>query len=110
FAWPVKSEKMEGRSVISSAASGLVRTSEIGRSGIRPKMGKHPKCDKGNSCDDFCRGPNQSANLRIDPPPCFQDTGSVGGTSVFSRNPAILRAADMRLSVRCTRGNRDKNR
>src|SRR5579871_418381 len=50
LACPVKSEKREGRRVISSAASGLVSTLEIGRSGIDAKMGKHPGADKGKSC------------------------------------------------------------
>src|SRR5437870_10654227 len=38
LAWPVNSENKDGRSVISSATSGLVRTSEIVRSAITNRM------------------------------------------------------------------------
>jgi hypothetical protein len=40
LAWPVNSEKSEGRNVISRATSGLVNTSEIGLSAIDDENGQ----------------------------------------------------------------------
>src|ERR1700722_8829871 len=45
--WPVNSEKSEGRNVISNAASGFVRTSEITRSAMNHTMRDGRAGDKG---------------------------------------------------------------
>src|SRR5437667_10998786 len=48
FAWPVKSEKRDGRNVSSSATSGLFKV-EIGRSAIGQTMRKPAESDKTES-------------------------------------------------------------
>ena len=46
LAWPVNSENNDGRRVISSAASGFVKTSETARSATGQKMVKWRGSDK----------------------------------------------------------------
>src|SRR5437667_9732034 len=53
FAWPVKSEKRDGRNVSSNAASGLFNV-EIGRSAIALQNARTPNHRQGERADRHC--------------------------------------------------------
>src|SRR5438876_55083 len=53
FAWPVKSEKRDGRNVSSNAASGLFNV-EIGRSAIARQNARMPNQRQGERADRRC--------------------------------------------------------
>src|SRR5713101_5850018 len=62
LAWRVNSEQSDGRSVISSAASGLINTSEIIRSDIVRRMRKETRSRKGKDQNAL---PRQSERGRL---------------------------------------------
>ena len=65
--WPVNSEKSDGRSVISNAASGLFSTSEICRSAIARKHGQRAPDDKAMAERRQCRLSEPAARIRCAP-------------------------------------------
>src|SRR5438445_8468605 len=66
FAWPVKSEKRDGRNVSSNATSGLFNV-EIGRSAIARQNARTPNLrqgERGFSLDIFVRPGNHKSGMK----------------------------------------------
>src|SRR5437667_407864 len=61
FAWPVKSEKRDGRNVSSNATSGLFNV-EIGRSAIARQNARTPNQRQGERGIDVVKGTRQNSS------------------------------------------------